>query len=497
MDDLRDDLAKLFEEEGRRFFTDPWAARDAYIAVILDRSPENIHAFFEAHAKANLTQDERVWALKLLEMQRHAMLMYTSCGWFFADISGLETVQVMRYAARAIQLGEALGGRNLEIKFLDELKKAKSNIPYWLDGRRVYEKLVKPTVVGFAKVVNHYAIRAQFKVPLSFQDSWGHRGNEGKAPDRIYHYRVERLDEERRSKDGKTIMVGRVAVASGITLEQREYGYCLLRPAEQEFRCFVKRVTDDQSYVAAKKEILARWEQGLENLESFIRERLGAHELGLSDMFFEEREAIVRILIQDKMAELGRLLSEFYEKNFQLILMIHRLGLAIPKELRGPAEYTLSARLEREIEASADVAQPSHFKAALQIVKTAERFGFALNTETAAKIFQKRLEDRLASLYEHPDLALCRDALQLLDIAEKLKIRLQQNRLQDWLWLMLREKTLPLIERVVSGKDSGNSYELVTELLRLAYKLNFNIDEYKQRLKPLEERLSQDPRFWP
>ena len=104
-----------------RFLKDPWAARDDYISVILDRSPENIAKFFGRHAPRALSEDEQVTALRLLEMQRHAMLMFTSCGWFFDEISGIETVQVIQYAARAIQLAKDLWPEDLEPGFLEIL----------------------------------------------------------------------------------------------------------------------------------------------------------------------------------------------------------------------------------------------------------------------------------------------------------------------------------------------------------------------------------------
>ena len=108
LDWLRDTLAPAYFENGRRFFPDPWEARNAYISVILDRSPASLDLFFKMHASHDLAPAERTAALKLLEMQRHAMLMYTSCGWFFDELSGIETVQVIQYAARALQLAESL-----------------------------------------------------------------------------------------------------------------------------------------------------------------------------------------------------------------------------------------------------------------------------------------------------------------------------------------------------------------------------------------------------
>ena len=106
---LRDNLAPLYESKAASLLRDPWRARDDYIDVVLDRSPSNVERFVKEHATHALSPDETTSMLKLLEMQRHALLMYTSCGWFFNDLAGLETVQVMQYAARAAQLGHGDG----------------------------------------------------------------------------------------------------------------------------------------------------------------------------------------------------------------------------------------------------------------------------------------------------------------------------------------------------------------------------------------------------
>ena len=122
LDWLRDALASVFESKAATLLKDPWRARDEYIRVILDRSDESLAAFFGEHATHELNDDEKVAALKLLEMQRHAQLMYTSCGWFFDELSGIETVQVIQYARRAVRLGEQMNGGNLEAQFVEQLR---------------------------------------------------------------------------------------------------------------------------------------------------------------------------------------------------------------------------------------------------------------------------------------------------------------------------------------------------------------------------------------
>ena len=143
LDWLRDELVKIYELQGAKVFKDVWAARNDYIKMILSPSDNTQWEFFERYATRQLTHEEVDLSLKLLEIERHAMLMYTSCGWFFNDISGIETVQILRYAARAIQLASEITQKPLEAEFLRHLAKAKSNVPEFKTGRGVYQKLVK------------------------------------------------------------------------------------------------------------------------------------------------------------------------------------------------------------------------------------------------------------------------------------------------------------------------------------------------------------------
>src|SRR5439155_26081596 len=99
--------------------------------------------FFEKHSRRQLQPDETVTALRLLEMQRNAMLMYTSCGWFFDEISGIETVQVIQYAARVIQLVQVVAGEDVEAEFLSLRAAARRHRPEDGDGAQVYRQRLK------------------------------------------------------------------------------------------------------------------------------------------------------------------------------------------------------------------------------------------------------------------------------------------------------------------------------------------------------------------
>jgi len=139
---LRDAAAGVYASEASKFFRAPWEARNAYAGLLLDRSPEAAAAFFQKHASRELNKAERARALELLEMQKHAMFMFTSCGWFFADISRIEAVQNLRYAARVAETLRDLGFENADRPFLSLLELAHSNFQDAGDGLKIYGELL-------------------------------------------------------------------------------------------------------------------------------------------------------------------------------------------------------------------------------------------------------------------------------------------------------------------------------------------------------------------
>src|SRR5205085_2841969 len=203
LDYLRDRAADLFERYGAELLNDPWKARNDYIDVILDRSPESLWIFFEKYSRRQLKTEETVAALKLLEMQRHALLMYTSCGWFFDEISGIESMQVIQYAGRVIQLAHQVSGEDLEPEFLKLMAEAESNIPEYRNGAQIYKMWVKPAIIDLCKVGAHFAISSVFEPP------------EDGAPKFCYEIKIQ--DYRKLEYGASKLGLGRIRVSSQIT----------------------------------------------------------------------------------------------------------------------------------------------------------------------------------------------------------------------------------------------------------------------------------------
>src|SRR3712207_5193653 len=146
-----------------KYVKDPWAARNSYVRVLLNRSDEVRQEFLAVHALRPLKPADEIAVWKLLELQRHAMLMYTSCGWFFDELSSIETVQIIQYAARSAQLAQELFGDSYESHFVELLEQAKSNIRAHRDGRWIYENFAKPALVDLPRLAAHYAVSSLFE----------------------------------------------------------------------------------------------------------------------------------------------------------------------------------------------------------------------------------------------------------------------------------------------------------------------------------------------
>ncbi|HEY7220345.1 MAG TPA: DUF3536 domain-containing protein, partial [Candidatus Binatia bacterium] len=234
LDWLRDTIAHQWEDRARKLLKDPWSARNAYIDVINDRSAANIRSFIARHAVRTLNDAEAATALKLLEMQRHAMLMYTSCGWFFNDLSGIETVQILQFAGRVVQLAESVFGHSLEKQFVRRLAAAKSNLPEQGNGAQIYERSVRPAKVDWEKVGAHYAVSTLFE-DYSSQAT-------------IYCYDAHLEDHQVFTAGRTKLGLGRVQLSSKITLESQKLIFGVLHLGDHTINGGVAEYRDDETY---------------------------------------------------------------------------------------------------------------------------------------------------------------------------------------------------------------------------------------------------------
>jgi alpha-amylase/alpha-mannosidase (GH57 family) len=341
LDWLRDELAPRYEEVARQFLADPWLARDDYVAVVLDRGAANVEAFLDRHARRPLQEVDKVAVLKLLELQRHAMLMYTSCGWFFDELSGLEPVQVLQYAARAIQLAAELFGDDLEPRFLDLLARAPSNLPELHDGRHVYQKYVAPAGVDLEKVGAHYAISSLFETyPKQAQ---------------IYGYTADREDYQRFEAGRANLVVGRATIHSRVTWESARLSFGVLHFGDHNLTGGVRPFRDDTAYQALVDELTEPFSRA--DFPAVIRlqdKHFGAPTYSLRSLFRDEQRHILRRILDGTLAESDSVYRQLYEHHVPLMRFITDLGVPLPRALHTAAEFVVNADLGREFRGDAE-----------------------------------------------------------------------------------------------------------------------------------------------
>ncbi len=328
---LRDRLIPIYEEAGSKLFRDPWKARDEYIDVMRDRSPANVDKFLDRHQVRELDAAEQVDALRLLEMQRHTLLMFTSCGWFFEEISRPEGVQILRYAARALELAEDVAGVQLEQDFIALLDQAPSNVECFQTGAEVYRQMVTTAQVSLKQVAAHYAISSLFaKYPRE---------------QRVYCYQAEQQDFQIQRMGSMTLAVGQLQLTSEITRETELFVFAAFHLGGWDFHCCIQPFGSRRSYTMLKERLFGVLQEASAAHAILEMVRLfGDQSFSLRDLFAEERHRIVQLLSQENLTRLDQLYTQVYRENYGVMMAFHRDELPVPVELQVAAEVALGHR---------------------------------------------------------------------------------------------------------------------------------------------------------
>jgi alpha-amylase/alpha-mannosidase (GH57 family) len=455
LDWLRDCLAPLYEQKAASLLKDPWLARDEYIQVILDRSEKNVARYFADHTTRSLEHCEQVTALKLLEMQRHAMLMYTSCGWFFDEISGLETTQVIHYAGRAVRLAQDLFGDGIEEQFLERLAAAKSNIPEHGDGKQIYEKWVKPAFVSIDQLAGHYAISSLF-------ENYSERT-------RIYCYDAERQDYALEVEGKQRLAIGRARFSSEITKETASLSFGVLHLGDHNIAAGVARLENPDEYEKLKKTLTESFAKAdTTGALQTLTEAFSNDTFSLRTLFKDEQRKIVDIILNESLATATAAYRNIYENHASLIRFLHGLGVPIPVAFQSAAEIALNNQLKQAFErdeADIDSIQSYLKEAAVSNIK--------LDVPGLEYTIRKRLEREANQFAAEPaNIELVQRFRKLLDFVATLPFPAE-------LWEMQNISYGPLIKtmdefRAEAEKGNDSVRGLLNELAALRERLRID-----------------------
>jgi alpha-amylase/alpha-mannosidase (GH57 family) len=384
LDWLRDRLAALYQTNASPLLKSPRAARDGYIGVVLDRSDESLARFFSEHAKRPLNAEEQVRALKLLEVQRNALLMYTSCGWFFDELSGLETVQIIHYAGRALHLAQECTSEQIEPEFLERLSLAKSNLPEHGDGRQIYEKWVKPAYVDMEKVAGHYAVSSLFEK------------YENKT--KIYCYQVEREALSVETQGKLRLALGRARFDSEITRESEIFNFAILHLGDHNIVGGVHNAKQG-SFEEMRAKLLAAFPNA-DTAELFrvFDDEFEKKTFSLRSLFRDEQRKIVRRIVNESIDSAATVYRSVYEQQAPLIQFLNSLSIPVPAALKAAAEMAINAQLRVAIERAE--LDPNSIKSYL---KEAANSHVDLDATALEFVIRRRLEKEASEFASQPE----------------------------------------------------------------------------------------------
>ena len=471
---LRDELLKLYVTAGRKLFNDPRQAREDYIQVILDRSPEKTELFLQKHQIHPLTSTEKIDALRLLEMQRHSLLMFTSCGWFFEEISRPEGVQILRYASRAMELAAEVTGIHLEKDFVAQLALAPSNVAVFKDGEAVYQQLVTTAQISFEQVAAHYAISSLFT-------NYAHQ-----QP--VYCYQTEQLDYQKQQLGPLTLAVGQVKLTSTITWENHHFTFAVLHLGGWDFHCCIQPFKSRSAYTKLKEQVFASFKLASSaKIILSMSEVFGFQSFNLQNLFAEERHRIMQLLTEKTKKHLDQLYTQVYRDNYSILVAFQRDELPVPQELQVAADIAIAHRCLKvmgQLEQSIDNPKlTAHYLEELTAIATeADYLHCQLTMPEAKKTLERLIFQSLQKLLYTPEPQQAQTdinhLMKMIEVGEHLHLGISLAPAQELYYQFLHEQLMPNCLDNYSTESCPWTVIHLPDLLKLGEVLAIDVRAY-------------------
>lgn len=434
MDWLRDRLIPLFEQDAKKYLTSPWDARDDYINVILDRSRENVEGFLRRHASRDLSRDEKARVLKLLEAQRAAMLMYTSCGWFFDEIDGIEGVQVMHYAAAAMQYMEELESISLEPDYLRFLERAPSNM--FENGARSYEALVRPSRIDLLRVGAHYVISSLFEeYPESVK---------------LFCYTVKREQYEGVAAGRLKLAIGKATIVSDKTWDEKTISFSVLHLGDHNVKGGIRDFSGEERFSLTRAEVRGAFDRGdVTEVIRLLDKHFGPNVYTVWHLFKDEQRKILDQILASTYEGIELSYRQIFEDNYTLMNFLRHLQMPLPRPVCVAAEYIVNRDLKEIFEE--ENLDTGRLKSLIDVAK---RWSIEVDTTTigfVASLWVNSFMERLGRSPE--DVALLEKLDGVLRLLGSLSVKLDLWKAQNIYFAIGKELSGTMKERAEGDED--------------------------------------------
>jgi alpha-amylase/alpha-mannosidase (GH57 family) len=365
---LRDQLIPVFEELAGKYVNDPWKVRNEYIAVLLNRTEDNINAFLDHWASRKLSKTERVHLFRLLEMQRNAILMYTSCGWFFDEISGIENTQILQYACRAVHYAKQVADLDLETEFKYRLSQAPSNLPEYGNGLGVYERNVRPAAVDLTRVAMHYAASSMFEKYAKEVE--------------FFNYIAKSELLERIEAGNQILAVGHTVVKSKITHSEKEFSFAVMYLGQLSIVGGISLDMDKATLTELFKKLKTTFDRvDLAGVIGLITDNFKDEKFDIWELFKEEKQKIINSITEKNLRKVEESFRKIYHDNYQLMSGLKASNVQVPEAYRDAAQFVLNADLKNFF-----ISEALEINELKRILDAFQKWGIHFSDEKAFKL---------------------------------------------------------------------------------------------------------------
>jgi alpha-amylase/alpha-mannosidase (GH57 family) len=441
MDWLRDTLIPLYEKEIACYVESPWKTRDEYIEVILSRSIENVDVFFLRHAVRRLAKEEKIKVLKLLELQRNAMLMYTSCGWFFDDISGIETIQIMSYAACAIQTAKELGETDLTADYVNILKQAPSNVSELKNGETVYNKFVKPAVTDLVRVGAHYAMSSLFE----------------QYSETITLFCYTASSEIYKLKEAGTqrLATGKTRVVSHVTWEEKDISFAILHLGDHNIIGGIRSFMGNKPFKSMQQEIdRAFMKSDITRVIRLIEKHFGKNNYSLWHLFKDEQRKILNQVINSTLEESESSFRQTYKQYYPIMQVMEGMIMPLPRAFYTAAEFTLNTDLRNLLEA-----EQLDLDGLKTLIREIKRWSIEIDKTTLNFVATLKVNALLEKFHHNPEDSLMLGLIHnMLELFQALSLELELWQAQN-IYFSIGKKTYPeMLGKANAGSNNARGW---------------------------------------
>ncbi len=405
LDWLNTQLASVFEKEIDRYMLAPWNARNNYVEVVLNRTDASMNSFLGIHCETIPEGTHLTRVIRLLEMQRHSLLMFTSCGWFFDELSGIETIQILQYADRAIQLAESESSIVLEKEFLQRLQSAPSNLPEHKNGAIIQTKVVQPSRLTLSRVGAHYAVASLFEdLPENMQ---------------ICNYRAENEKYIRIDAGTLRLAIGKTHVYSLITHSVKQFYFAVVWLGQNHIIGNSSSFIEDYDFKQMQIEITEAFNNSqIADVIGIMQIYFGPEKFSLWNLFKDQQRKVLNQIVKKDVMQAEESFRAVFNRNYNIMSVMSDARLPIPSALVKNLENVINTDLRHVFE------NGNVYTARLdQLAQDAQKWNVKLDKTTIGFAASQKLHLMIHLLQlNESDIKLLDTMIRIFEVMKKLDI---------------------------------------------------------------------------